>query len=363
MIGSEYSEENEVTYMEQDEIYDENMSEYRRRTLQHVNDADFLPYMSMTELYDTVYTAKKCIIENLLYAGTYILAGAPKIGKSFLAAQLAYHVSNGLPIWGRAVYEGTVLYLALEDPFQRLQDRLYRMFGADNSEKLKLAIWCHPLGGGLEKQLKGFVQEYPDTQLIIVDVLQKVRSDGGDTYSYARDYEAVTAFKQMADEWNICILLIHHTRKMNSNDKFEMISGTNGIQGAADGALVLYTDERISANAVLDVIGRDQPSQRFLLSRNPKHLIWELEKEEGEIYRVPAEPELEAIAGFITKEHPHWEGTPSELLEELKIKESANSFFKKLNCRAGRLYLDYQIRYERRRTREKRYITLDYEQS
>lgn len=147
--------------MEQDEIYDENMSEYRRRTLQHVNDADFLPYMSMTELYDTVYTAKKCIIENLLYAGTYILAGAPKIGKSFLAAQLAYHVSNGLPIWGRAVYEGTVLYLALEDPFQRLQDRLYRMFGADNSEKLKLAIWCHPLGGGLEKQLKGFVQEYP----------------------------------------------------------------------------------------------------------------------------------------------------------------------------------------------------------
>ena len=145
--------------MEQDEIYDENMSEYRRRTLQHVNDADFLPYMSMTELYDTVYTAKKCIIENLLYAGTYILAGAPKIGKSFLAAQLAYHVSNGLPIWGRAVYEGTVLYLALEDPFQRLQDRLYRMFGADNSEKLKLAIWCHPLGGGLEKQLKGFVNQ------------------------------------------------------------------------------------------------------------------------------------------------------------------------------------------------------------
>ena len=59
-------------------------------------------------------------IRDRLYSGAYILAGAPKIGKSFLVAQLAYHVSTGQRLWGYEVHQGTVLYLALEDDFQRI---------------------------------------------------------------------------------------------------------------------------------------------------------------------------------------------------------------------------------------------------
>ena len=61
-----------------------------------------LETISMTELYDTVYPSKPPLIDGLLYTGIYLFAGAPKLGKSFLMAQIAYHISRedsfmGLP--------------------------------------------------------------------------------------------------------------------------------------------------------------------------------------------------------------------------------------------------------------------------
>ena len=96
-----------------------------------INDPGFLPTYSMPELYGSIFHSKPPIIQNLLYPGTYLFAGAPKIGKSFLMAQHAFHVSSGKPLWNFAVQQGTVLYLALEDNQERLQQRLYRMFGTD----------------------------------------------------------------------------------------------------------------------------------------------------------------------------------------------------------------------------------------
>ena len=68
--------------------------------------------ISMDELYDTVYNSKPPIIEGLLYSGTYLFVGAPKLGKSFLMAQFAYHVSTGTDLWNYPVHKGTVLYYA-----------------------------------------------------------------------------------------------------------------------------------------------------------------------------------------------------------------------------------------------------------
>ena len=103
------------------------------RELQRTSDPAYLHTVSMNELYQNVYQSRPPIIDGLLYPGTYLFAGAPKVGKSFLMAQLAYHVSMGLPLWGYPVHKGTVLYLALEDDHRRLQERLYRMFGMDGT--------------------------------------------------------------------------------------------------------------------------------------------------------------------------------------------------------------------------------------
>ena len=83
----------------------------------------------MTEIYDMVYERKPPIINGLLYPGTYLFVGAPKVGKSFLMAQLAYHVSTGTKLWNYDVSKGSVLYLALEDNYQRIQRRENKMFG------------------------------------------------------------------------------------------------------------------------------------------------------------------------------------------------------------------------------------------
>ena len=202
---------------------DESFREMQREMLRQM-DPSYLKTVSMSELYDTVYQSKPPLIDGLLYPGTYIFAGAPKLGKSFLMAQLAYHISTGTLLWNYTVRKGTVLYLALEDDYHRLQERLYRMFGTESTEDLYFSVSAGQLGNGLDEQLTRFMAEHPDTRLIIIDTLQKVREVGGDSYSYANDYEIITKLKKFADSCGICLLLVHHTRKQNADDKFDMIS-------------------------------------------------------------------------------------------------------------------------------------------
>ena len=183
------------------------------RRMQWLTDPRYLHTITLTELFQTSYTSRPPIIEGLLYAGAYILAGAPKIGKSFMVAQIAYHVSTGQDLWGYKVHQGTVLYLALEDDFQRIQSRMFMMYGVEDTPNLHFATTAGKIGNGLDEQLENFVREHSDTNLIIIDTMQKIREVGGEAYSYASDYEIIGKIKQFADQHGICVLTVHHTRK------------------------------------------------------------------------------------------------------------------------------------------------------
>ena len=163
-------------------------------------DKSSLNELSMTELYDRVYEPKAPVVEGLLYPGTYIFAGSPKVGKSFFMAQLAYHVAAGIPLWDYPVRQGAVLYLALEDDYARLQKRLSRMFGVESSDSLYLVTESGTVSDGLEAQLEQFVARHPDTALIIIDTLQRIREIGGEQYSYAKDYELIKLLKAFTDK-------------------------------------------------------------------------------------------------------------------------------------------------------------------
>ena len=152
--------------------------------------------------------SRRAVIEGLLGTGVYLLAGSPKIGKSFLVAQIAYRASTGTDLWGYRVHGGTVLYLALEDDKKRLQERMARMFGVEGSDNLHFATHAGQVGQNLDKQLQNFLREHPDTVLVIVDTLQKVREITTEGYSYASDYDVMTNLKQLADSYNICLLLV-----------------------------------------------------------------------------------------------------------------------------------------------------------
>lgn len=89
-------------------------------------------------------------------------------------AQIAYHISTGEALWNYPVRQGTVLYLALEDDYRRLQERLYRMFGTEGTDNLYFSVSAGQLGSGLDEQLLTFIKEHPSTCLIIIDTLQKI---------------------------------------------------------------------------------------------------------------------------------------------------------------------------------------------
>lgn len=239
------------------------------RQMQRMTSPYYLHTVSMTELYQTTYKSRPPIIGGLLYGGAYILAGAPKIGKSFLVAQIAYHVSTGEKLWEFEVHQGTVLYLALEDDYQRIQSRMFMMYGVEDSDKLHFATAANKIGNGLDEQLEFFVREHPDTKLIIIDTMQKIREVGGEAYSYASDYEIIGRLKQFADKYGICVLTVHHTRKQPAGDSFEMISGTTGLLGCADGSLLMQKKKRTALEATIDVVGRDQQDQILYLSKDP----------------------------------------------------------------------------------------------
>lgn len=319
-------------------------------------DPSYMKTVTMQELYQDIYSKKPPVIEGLLYQGTYLFVGSPKIGKSFFMAQLAYHVSTGTPLWDYPVKKGTVLYLALEDDYRRLQERMYRMFGTDSTENLYFSVSSKPLGNGLTDQLSGFIREHPDTTLVIIDTLQKIRDVDSDSYSYAKDYEIINQLKQFSDSWGICLLLVHHTRKQKSSDNFDMISGTNGLLGCADGAFMLYKENRTSNKATLEISGRDQQDQKIHLIRDEEKLCWNFEKAETELWKEPPEPLLECIANLVTEENPTWQGTATELIEKLGLDMKPNVVSLKLNVNAGRLMNDYSIRYTNKRNHSGRMI-------
>lgn len=319
-------------------------------------DPSYMKTVTMQELYQDIYSKKPPVIEGLLYQCTYLFVGSPKIGKSFFMAQLAYHVSTGTPLWDYPVKRGTVLYLALEDDYRRLQERMYRMFGTDSTENLYFSVSSKPLGNGLTDQLSGFIREHPDTTLVIIDTLQKIREVDSDSYSYAKDYEIINQLKQFSDSWGICLLLVHHTRKQKASDNFDMISGTNGLLGCADGAFMLYKETRTSNKATLEISGRDQQDQKIHLIRDEEKLCWNFEKAETELWKEPPEPLLECIANLVTEENPTWQGTATELIEKLGLDMKPNVVSLKLNVNAGRLMNDYSIRYTNKRNHSGRMI-------
>ena len=322
---------------------------------------DFMQTVSMPELYEMVYPGKPPIIEHFLYPGTYLFVGAPKVGKSFMMAQIAYHVSSGTPMWNYSVRKGTVLYLALEDDYRRLQERLYRMFGTETTPDLFFSVASKSLNEGLLEQLDGLIREHHDTGLVIIDTLQKVREAEGDTYSYARDYDIIAGLKAFADKTGICLMLVHHTRKQKSDDNFDRISGTNGLLGAADGAFLMYKNKRSDSEATIEVSGRDQPDKKFMLSRNKGTLCWELSGEKSPEYTEPPEPVLEAIGNFVNEDNPTWEGTATELIEKLELDIKPNALSLKLNVNAGKLYNLYFVQYTNKRTHKAKLIQLRYD--
>jgi len=300
------------------------------------------------------------IVEGLLPQGISLLCGPAKIGKSWMVLWLALQVSQGLPLWDMKTHQTDVLYFCLEDTYARMQDRLFQL-SKDPPSNLRFAFFSHQIGVGLEQDIRDSLTEYPQTKLIIIDTLQKVRSSDGPVNAgmYAKDYDDISALKDIADERGLAILLVHHPRKLDDkSDPFNNISGTNGIAGAMDTNLMLRRDDRASNVASPIATGRDIEYQELRLRFDSGK--WELEErktaEQKRLERIPTF--LFEVVNYI-QERDSWQGTATELVALLVEKEiSANAVTKYLAHFNDEVLRPAHIIYRTKRTAAERLILL-----
>lgn len=209
---------------------------------------------SCEEIMTTVYKPIEFVIDGLIAQGLYILAGAPKVRKSWLALDMCLSISKGEKILGLKTSQGTALYLCLEDSYARIQNRLYELTD-EPTEMLYFSVMSESIGNGLEEQIESFKIEHCGLKIVFIDTLQMVR--GSTDSSYGSDYKDLSVLKALADKLEITVIVVHHTRKCKDIDPFNMISGSTGISGCVDGSLVLIENKRGSRNAKLYCVGRD----------------------------------------------------------------------------------------------------------
>lgn len=252
------------------------------------------------------------VVSGLLSQGLHILAGSPKVGKSWLALWLAVTVAKGQPVWGMNTRQGTTLYLCLEDSVLRIQNRLFEI--TENAPpSVHFCTECAPIGQGLEEQIKTFSAEHPGTVLVIIDTLQMVRPIHDATY--ANDYRDLSVLKRLADKHGIAILLIHHLRKEKAEDVFHRISGTTAISGVVDSSFTLVEERRGSNRAKLSCVGRDIEYRELELERNADN-VWEL-LSDSRTQPELLEGRIIVLLSEFLKEHREFIGTPTELSQKI----------------------------------------------
>ena len=316
---------------------------------------DELKTVNCEQLMTTPLKPIEFCVDGMISTGLFILAGAPKIGKSWLALDMALSIAKGEKVLDRETKCDTALYLSLEDSHTRIQNRLFELT-SEPTENLHFAIMAGMLGGVLENQIENFKSQHTDLKMIIIDTLQKIRS--GDDASYASDYKELSVLKELADKLKIAILLVHHTRKCRDSDPFNMISGTTGISGCVDGSMVKIEKQRGSGEAILYCVGRDIENLELHLKREESRWI-------AEEKIIPKQRDTFSfmIHDFML-EKKYFKGFATMLVNELKIQYSVEIPSNKITqnlIQHGIELKGYGVTIEIKRSSGQRFIILNYD--
>lgn len=207
------------------------------------------------------------IVNTILPEGLTILGGKPKCGKSWLVFNLCLSVSSGERALGKyGVERGTVFYLALEDTDRRINQRQMMCWKHKPIPKNLILTTSWPkLDQGTLLGLESFVDDHPDTKLIVVDTLGMVRpAQKNNTNVYDQDVAAIKPLRALSHERGISIVIVHHLNKMVSEDPFMTFSGTQGLSGTADNLWILRPGK--GCDGELLVKGRDTENQSLAMN-------------------------------------------------------------------------------------------------
>jgi hypothetical protein len=230
------------------------------------------------ELLAEEFPEPRWSVPGIIPEGLTMFVGKPKVGKSWLQLGLGVAIaSGGIALGSIPVEQGDVLYLALEDPARRLQDRLRKVLrDGPAPERLTVERACPPLASGGSKLITEWIDDHADARLVMIDVLARVRGIPPTGMSaYDADYLALAAAKQIADDHGVSILLAHHDRKLKADDWLDMVSGTNGLAAAAD-TIAMLSRPRGRADGLLQLTGRDVDEVERALEFDASTACWSL---------------------------------------------------------------------------------------
>lgn len=230
------------------------------------------------------------VVPGILPEGVALLAGKPKLGKSWLALGLCTAVAAGGYALGNVPVErGAALYMALEDSERRLQSRLRKvLIEGQAPDGLDYTTLCPRLDEGGLEAIAGWLEAHPDARLIVLDTMAKIRPRTSGKNVYQEDYEALEKLLPLATEHNAAIVVVHHLRKQGASDPLDEVNSSIGLTGGVDGVLILKRD-RTRADASLFVTGRDVEQEKDLALRwSPDVGAWTLVGD-AEEYRASEE--------------------------------------------------------------------------
>jgi hypothetical protein len=236
----------------------------------------------------------KYVVPGIIVEGLTLLAAKPKLGKSWLMLHAAIAVARGGFTLGEIhCPEGDALYLALEDNLRRLKSRMTMLLGSQQPWPRRLHFMCElpRLAEGGLAEIKGWIAASAHPRLIIIDTLAMVRAPKKkDQTQYDADYAAVVELRKLANEHDIAVVLVHHLRKQEADDAFDLVSGTLGLTGGVDTVLVLKRDT--TGTIVLHGRGRDLVEIEKAMTFNRDACTWTIS---GEVAAVRTSSERKAI--------------------------------------------------------------------
>jgi hypothetical protein len=301
---------------------------YKQKRTDHVcveptEEKKTLNTISASELQNKDLPPVRFIVDDFLPQGVTILASPPKYGKSWFVLDLCLSVAKGKPFLNHNTNQCGCLYLALEDSYNRLKNRMNKVLqDAPAPDMFDFSINAEGIENGLINTLDDYISKKPETALIVIDTLQKIRSSAkANEGAYQADYRDVGALKTFADKHGICVMLVHHLRKAaDDGDPFNRISGTNGISGAADTSMVLAKKTRADSNTTLSITGRDEDYSDTVLRFSKGLCRWKfvgsLEEQEAahqkEEYKQ--NPIVMTVKELLEKNPEGWQGTASDLM-------------------------------------------------
>ena len=180
--------------------------------------------------------------------------------------------------------EGDVLYCSLEDNKRRLQRRMRKLFGSQSrSAPLHFKVKMPRLAQGGLAMLREWIKSVPEPRLVAIDTLAMVRMPNRKDQSvYDADYAAVVELRNLAHEFGIAIVVVHHVRKLEADDAFDTVSGTLGLTGCPDAIVILKRD---AAGAMLLGKGRDLEDFEKAITLNKDDCTWRIDGDADDVRR------------------------------------------------------------------------------